>query len=216
MNPDDEQHALWLEDELDGPALEAMERRMATCPEQLAARDDVRQWKRFMAAALPSEAEPPYRELFDARISRKIRETQQESPQASIPPQAVIGPSHWFTRRRWLMPLASCAGRLLAFWLGTRQAGSTSSSAVHLPQARDPSNAAAADAIDVSGAPRALPVDAAVYAPDGAVSVEWITGTSASVIVLNGMQPIPDETDFSQTAASGQIREVDLTAGLEP
>jgi hypothetical protein len=114
------------------------------------------------------------------------------------------------------MPLASCAGMLLTFWLGTRQVPSPTLSGTQIPVIQTADADAAVAAIDVSSAPRALPVDAAVYTPDNDVSVEWISGKNASVIVLNGMQPIPDETDFSKTAASETIREVDLTAGLEP
>lgn len=216
-NPADEERlALWLEDELPDLEQEAMDRIMAFQPEQLAAREEVRRWKQLMSTAIPASVEPPHVELFDARIARMIRETPQEDPAAIPSPQIVTGPAAWFQTRRWIMPLASCAGMALAFWLGTRQATEPTLSGTSIPVF--PRSQANADltAIDVTGAPRALPVDAAVYTPDNTVSVEWITGKSASVIVLNGMRPIPDETDFSQTAASGQLREIDLTAGIEP
>lgn len=216
MNPAEERLARWLEDELTGRELEEMDREMASQPEQLAAREELRRWKEFMRRQLPAEVEPPHAELFDARIARMIRETPQDLPEQPLATRIVAGPPRWFAPRRWLMPLASCAGMVLAFWLGTRQVPDPTLSGHQMQVLAPGADAANVAAVDVSDAPRALPVDAAIYAPDNEVSVEWIAGKGASVIVLDGMRPIPDETDFSSTASVAPSREIEQTAGMEP
>ena len=69
--------------------------------------------------------------------------------------------------------------------------------------------------IDVAGAPRAIPVDPVVYTPENGVNAEWFTSSeaSATVIVLNGINAIPDSMDFSETVYVPMDREIDSTAG---
>jgi hypothetical protein len=49
------------------------------------------------------------------------------------------------------------------------------------------------------------------------VTAEWFDSlrASATVIVLNGVQAIPDDTDFSETAYLRRAREIDATAATE-
>jgi hypothetical protein len=49
------------------------------------------------------------------------------------------------------------------------------------------------------------------------VTAEWFDSlqASATVIVLNGVQAIPDDTDFSETAYIQRAREIDSTAAIE-
>ena len=123
-----------------------------------------------MTATIPAEDEPPYADFFNHRIQKEIRAMQPV-------PVEVAKPR--FSLRTWLMPLAACAGMVLAFWLGAKQAGP--------PE------------IDVTGAPRAIPVEPIIYTPEKGVDAEWFSssGAMATVIVLNGLESIPDSTDFS-------------------
>jgi hypothetical protein len=69
----------------------------------------------------------------------------------------------------------------LTFWLGTKTAGE--------PQ--------------VVVAPRAVEVQTpAVYTPERGVAAEWFSSdpAAATVIVLEGLDAIPDTLDFSETA----------------
>lgn len=189
-NPDETTLARWLEDELHGDELAAVNAWAQRHPEQLAARDEVRRWRRMMAAAVPASEEPPHAEFFNARIATAIR--RQESQPATHPPRG-------FAWQSVFMPLAACAGMALTFWLGM--------------QTRP-----AQPEIDVTGAPKAIPVEPILYTPERGVKAEWFASTpaDADVIVLNGLQAIPDSMDFSATAANGATREIDATASLRP
>lgn len=188
-NPDETKLALWLDDELKGEELAAFEAWVAGHPEHLAAREESRRWRRFMASALPAAEEPPYAEFFNHRISRAVRENRDAVPQAA--PKAP----RW-SWRSLMMPLAACAGMAFTFLLGAR------SQRPEIPE------------IDVAGAPKAIPVEPVVYTPEQGVKAEWIQSAeaAATVIVLSGVDAIPDETDFSKTVSMDTERESQSTA----
>ncbi len=187
-NPDDTTLALWLDDELEGDELSRVEAWAAEHPEQLAAREEVRRWRRMISASIPAAEEPPAAEFFNERIQHAIRESTHAS-----------GHAHRIARtwsHLW-MPLAACAGMVLAFWLGM----STHQKTVEITNHGNP------DAT--------LPN---LYTPLQGVEAESFTSASAAatVIVLTGIDAIPDSVDFSATAASQRWREIDSTAGNAP
>ncbi len=191
-NPDEARLALWLEDELHGEELATFEAWVAGYPEHFAAREEIRRWRGLIHSALPPEEEPPYSDFFNSRVAREIRT-----------PAVVAGPPASSARRFFwstlVMPLAACAGMVIAFWVGTQQA-----------RPGPPE-------IDVTGAPKAIPVDPILYTPEKGVKAEWFTSTeaSATVIVLDGVKAIPDATDFTETAMRPDARDIDSTAWLE-
>jgi hypothetical protein len=187
-NPDETKLALWLEDELHGTELAEFEEWLAGNPEHLAAREEVRRW-RALIAAIPATEEPPYPDFFNSRVMRTIRES-------SVPVAQPQKPR--FSWRTFLMPAAACAGMVLAFLAGSR----TRPAKVEF---------------DVAGAPKAIPVDPILYTPEKGVKAEWFTSSdaSATVIVLNGVDAIPDATDFSKTVMLESYREIDSTAWLD-
>jgi len=187
-NPDEATLALWLDDELTGAELAAVEAWAVDQPEQLTARDEIRGWREMMAAALPASEEPPYPDFFNSRVMQAIRDQT---------PEVAPAGKKSFSLTSWLLPLTACAGMVLAFWVGkTSQA---------VPE------------YDVSNAPRAIPVDPVIYTPENGVNAEWFASTkaSANVIVLNGVAAIPDATDFSETAYVPTEREIDSTADTD-
>jgi hypothetical protein len=187
-NPDEATLALWLDDELTGEQLAAVEAWASRESAQLAAREEIRRWRATMAAAVPASVEPPYPEFFNSRVLHAIRE------QKPVPVVPVKNPFSW---KSWLMPMTACAGMMMAFWVG-KQSRTT-------PE------------YDVSNAPRAIVVEPVVYTPESGVRAEWFSSTeaSATVIVLNGVTAIPDATDFSATVYVPMDREFDSTAGSE-
>lgn len=189
-NPDETKLALWLDDELHGADLAAMETWAKDHPKQLAEREKIRHWRGLMAGAIPASVEPPYPELFNMHVARAIREDATEP--VTVAKQRIIWQS-------LLMPMAACAGMVLAFWLGAK------------------SNAGPPE-IDVTGAPRAIPVEPFVYTPENGVKAERFASmdASATVIVLNGVAAIPDDTDFSKSVSFQGARESDSTAEFEP
>lgn len=182
-NPDETSLALWLDDELTGENLAAVEAWAQSQPEQLAAREEIRKWRAMLTTAVPASEEPPYPEFFNSRIQQAIR----------VAPPAAKRSFHWNT---WFMPLAACAGMVLAFWVGTKAR----------PSVPD---------YDVAGAPKAIVVEPALYTPENGVGAEWFASTkaAANVIVLSGVAAIPDSTDFSATVMLPMEREIDSTAG---
>lgn len=194
-NPDEATLALWLDDELVGDELAAVEAWAAARPEQLVAREETRNWRAMISATVPASEEPPYPEFFNSRVMQGIR----ESAPHELAPEKQAKRIFW---NAWWMPLAACAGMAVAFWVGT--------------QTRHPQSV-----YQVAGAPRAIPVDPVVlYTPEKGVDAEWFASdhASATVIVLNGVAAIPDSTDFSETVYLPMEREIDSTAdnGVQP
>ncbi len=187
-NPDESTLALWLDDELTGDTLAAVETWAIGQPDQLAAREEIRRWRATMAAVIPASEEPPYPEFFNSRVQQGIREQKPKAPVARKSPLS------W---NSWWMPVAACAGMSMAFWVGK--------------------NSQKAPVYDVSNAPRAIPVEPVVYTPESGVKAEWIASAkaSATVVVLNGVTAIPDSMDFSETVYVPTDSEFDSTADSE-
>ena len=184
-NPDESTLALWLDDELTGSDLAAVEEWAISQPEQLEAREGIRRWRATFAAAVPAAEEPPFPDFFNSRVLQSIREQKPKTE------SVVHRPFSW---RSWLMPMVACSGMVMAFWIGQK-----SQTAVYN---------------EVVNAPRAIPVEPVVYTPETGVKAEWIASNlaSATVIVLNGVTAIPDSTDFSETVYVPMEREFDSTA----
>lgn len=184
-NPDETKLALWLDDELTGDDLAAMDAWAADVPEQLAAREELRRYRNMMAGALPSSEEPPYPDFFLSRVNQGIRDLQ--AAEKPVAPASAAAP-FW---KSWLMPIAACAGMVLAFGIGRKTTGRIQPLAV---------------------APAIQP---AVYTPEEGVDAEWFpsSGAEATVIILQGVSAIPDSTDFSETVYVPTASEADRMAG---
>lgn len=184
-NPDETKLALWLDDELTGDDLAAMDAWAAKMPEQLAAREELRSFRKMMAGALPASEEPPYPDFFLSRVNQGIRDLQA-AEKANAP--ASVSRPFW---KSWLMPIAACAGMVLAFGIGRNTT--------------DPGRPLAL-------APQFSPL---VYTPEEGVDAEWFASSNAgaTVIVLQGVSAIPDSTDFSETVYVPTASEADRTAG---
>ena len=182
--PDDNTLAMWLDDELEGEELAQVEAWAADQPEQLEAREQVREWRKMIGSSLPAAEEPPAPEFFNERIQHAIRESQNVAKPAK---QQARG---W--NPIWI-PLAACAGMVLAFWLG----------AMVQPEDNVPDSTA-------DGTPH-------LYTPEQGVEAEWISSNDAeaTVIVLNGVSAIPDEVDFTAVALHRTWRDIDSTASSE-
>lgn len=189
-NPDETRLALWLDDELTGEDFAEMETWAATRPEQIAAREELRSFRKIMAANLPASEEPPYPDFFLSRVNQGIRELQRGEAHTQPTSQPAASP-FW---RSWLMPVAACAGMVLAFGVGKRSGGENPGGLNVVPQ------------------PSPL-----VYTPEEGVDAVWFssTGADADVIVLQGVSAIPDSTDFSATVYVPTAREIDRTATRE-
>jgi hypothetical protein len=187
-NPDETRLALWLDDELTGTELAEMDAWAAEQPEQLAAREELRGYKALMSEALPASEEPPYADFFLSRVNQGIRDLEQAEEKERAPATAVV--PFW---RSWLIPIAACAGMIFAFGIGRKTV--------------DPAHPLAV-------VPSAAPL---VYTPEEGVDAEWFASSNAgaTVIVLQGVNAIPDSTDFSETVYVPTLRESDRMATRE-
>lgn len=185
-NPDEIRLALWLDDELTGTDLAEMDAWVATRPEQLAAREELRSFRNMIAANLPASEEPPYPDFFLSRVNQGIRDLQL----AEAAPKPAPPVSFW---RSWLIPTAACAGMVIAFGIGKRSGDAPGALTVVpsvAPVVYTPEDG----------------VDAEWFAS---------TSAGANVIVLEGVAAIPDSTDFSETVYVPTARESDRTATRE-
>lgn len=192
--PDEANLALWLDDELDGAELAALEALALSQPDHLAAREETRCWRLLIAGAIPHSEEPPFPDFFNSRIAQGIRDQM---------PTPVVHEKKAVFWKSWLMPMAACAGMVFAFWIGTKSeiqslAGRTAE-------------------IEIPVIPKAIPVQI-VYTPESGVNAELFASdaTSPMVIVLSGIAAIPDAMDFSATTYIPREREFDSTAGNGP
>ena len=190
-NPDEAKLALWLDGELRGVELAEFEtalRARGDYQELLNQKDDLERWKSMVASAVPASEEPPYPDFFNSRIEAAIQAGRPAVPARDL--------GFWW--RRWFMPVAACAGMAMAFWLGARS------------QSRPAE-------IDVAGAPKAIPVEPVLYTPESGVEAEFIAGRGdgSPVIVLGGLDAIPDEKEFSATAGVYPKDEEESMAGLD-
>jgi hypothetical protein len=198
-NHDDTKLILWLDDELEGEEFAAMEESCAGNTELLAKREEHRAWKQWISQGVPPAQEPPYDDFFNARILRAIKHEGQE--QADI-----VRSSGGLSWRSWYMPAAAAAGMVIAFQLGVR-----TQTAPHVVD------------IDVSNAPRAIPVEPILYTPEKGVKARWFKSPQADafVIVLDGIPAIPDAIDFSKSLSHTEEEEtdramVDLLLPMQP
>jgi hypothetical protein len=168
--------ARWLDDELQGAELAAAEDAVRGDGDLIARREAVRAWRREIGAALPAVVEPPYPDFFNSRIEQALRQSARR-------PWAAAGAGSWWG---WWLPAASVAGMALTFWLGTKTAGRQAAEVALVPSP--------VPVLKVEEAP-------AVYTPEGGVAAEWFSSTeaAATVIVLEGLEAIPDTLDFSET-----------------
>ena len=198
MPPDDATLALWLEDELDGEDFAKVEAWAQSQLDQLAMRESARKWKAMINAGIPATEEPPYPDFFNARIARSISQQKaQDTPKAK--PENILSFWHKFAR-----PLAAGLGMAFTFWLGVHSRS--------IPVVETIAEMTATDEmIQLADATDDLP--ATVYTPVSGVSAECIDSETATIVVLEGLAAIPDETDLTrQTAASNSPREIDSTA----
>jgi hypothetical protein len=189
-NPDEATLALWLDDELAGDALAAMEAWAASQPAQLAAREETRRWRATLAAALPAAQEPPFPDFFNSRVLQAIRDEM---------PHPVAVPRRRLSWSSWLLPAAACAGMAFAFMAGknTRPDPAVATIFVEAPQA-------------LAATPKP-----AIYTPEQGVKAEWFSSADASAtfIVLEGVSAFPDSMDFSETAYLPTKHPLNSTAG---
>lgn len=173
--PSEEQLTRWMDDELEGDELARMESWAQDRPEFQAERDAVRAMRSEIRANIPASVEPPYREFFNQRILRAIENDQLAANKA----QARHG-NHWMAwllNNKWMALPTAAAAMAMCFYLGMQVNDQ--------PQALIPT--------------AAISTQPVIYTPDGDIKANIFSPTDngATVIVLEGLDDIPDELEIA-------------------
>lgn len=183
--PDDITLTRWMDGELEGEELCQMESWAREHPELLAERDAVQALSADLREHVASSEEPPYPEFFNQKILRAIEEEQAVSSpttvEATAEEKGMRGFWQWLTAPV-AIPMAMAA-MALCFYLGT-QMGSE-------PKFITDSTVAAVK-------------EATVYTPDGEVSANIYNSDKATVIVLEGLEDMPDDLEMAGSPSTNR------------
>lgn len=183
--PSEEQLTRWMDNELTGDELARMELWAQDHPEFQAEYDAVQAMRSDIRANIPASVEPPYSEFFNQRILRAIEDDQL----AASKNQAQDG-NHWMAwllNNKWMALPTAAAAMALCFYLG----------------------------MQVNDRPQELAPMAAmltkpvIYTPDGDIKAEVFSSNDngATVIVLDGLDDIPDELEIAGKPYSGETQQ---------
>ena len=178
MRTDETLLARWLDDDLSGAEHAAVETELRGNADLLSLRAATRAMRRDLTELLPAAEEPPYPEFFNRRLAATIGRQTTETTETTET-TVVAGPG-W---SRWWMPLSAAAGMAMAFWAGMLT-GPAGQDVATIPQP--------AEIIKIVNEP-------GIYTPERGVDAEWFDSqdAAATVIVLSGVDAIPEDMDFS-------------------
>lgn len=173
----------WMDDEkLSASESDELAQILEAEPELKAMKKGHSQMRSELQAAYPKTEDVPYGDFFQSKLEQAIRDAEREEA-----PAVRAGASWKDTLRWWLAPVAVGA-MAVAFLAGTRVGNAPAENRLVVAQAKN----------------RPL-----VYTPEGGVTSTIVNADAegTSVIVLDGLQPIPDSYDLM---AGGQsVREID-------
>ncbi len=170
--PDEELLARWLEDELEGEQHEQVEAWVTERGDWVVKRAEIRRWKASLRELIPAAEDLPNGEFFNARIRRETR-----TGAAAVEPRRSRG--RW--GGGWFVPLAAAAGLVAGFVVGHGPGGGVGA--------------------DTGLAPPAAELAPVLYTPESGVEAELVAARGATVIVLDGVESLPDSWDLPETAA---------------
>ncbi|MDQ8189627.1 hypothetical protein [Roseibacillus persicicus] len=161
----------WMDDEvLSASENEELKRILEAEPELTAMRAGHSQVREDLLAVYAEPADVPYGDFFQTKLEQAIRDADE----ADLPPAKPTASSWRDALRWWLAPVAVGA-MAVAFLAGTRVGNSPTPERLVVSQNRS-----------------------VVYTPEGGVTASIVNadGAGTSVIVLDGLQPIPDSFDL--------------------
>ena len=189
--PDETTLTLWMDGQLTGTELESMEAWAQQHPELLAERDAIQAMTQSIQDTLPSSQEPPYPDFFNQQIMKSIQEETSAATKASVSSPEKSG-SIW----RWLAAPLMAGSMAICFYLGTQFTGSPTTSPSTDTVASTPT----------------------VYTPDNGVQADTFVASNqqATVIVIEGLEDIPDDLDLKLMSGMPNIERDRSTASAYP
>jgi anti-sigma factor RsiW len=184
--PDEAMLTRWMDGELHAKELAEVESWAQDHPELIAQRDAVQVMRSEIRAKVPASVEPPYADFFNQRILRMIEDEAETSRARAAAPGAG-----WLAGKlgKWLALPATAAAMALCFYLGTQ-----------------------VSQLSETAAPVAsIPANPTIYTPDGDIRANIFTSgnTGATVVVLEGLDNIPDDFDIVGGPASAGVGQTD-------
>ncbi len=166
MKREDELTTRWIDGELDTAGRAELDKAMPEGAE--AAKAEAEALRAALRAEFPAELEPPYAEFFNSQIQKRIREGEAEA----VAPVPAARPASVWTWLRSPFTLGAAAAACLAIVAARNWGGG-------------------------DGAKKPDPLVSA-YAPDPTIKVvraEYDAEVGATVILLSGLDRIPDEVE---------------------
>lgn len=166
--PDEKCIRRWLDGELEGKELRAMESWAESHASELESQMGWKALGNEIKQVTPDSVEPPYPDFFNQKIKQSIISQQNEQTVA-------VKSAGLITKLRWLFAPLAVACMTLCFYAGTMvHQQPTPASTVSLPPEETQE----------------------VYTPMGGVSAHVSESEIATVIVLDGLDQIPDSLDI--------------------
>lgn len=172
----------WMDDELSAQELGELEPYLDADPELRVMQNGHREMQGRLRKAF-QEGDVPYGDFFQTKLQRAVEFERHDSAIAKKK-------SSWRDALRWSLAPVSVGALALAFLAGTK--------VTHEP----------------AGSARvvAVTVDSVVYTPEGGVSANFFQQreSGTSVIMLEGLQPLPDDFDLMADAMGSQSTPGDI------
>lgn len=173
----------WMDGELSTGEMEELQPYLEAEPELREMQPGHRDSRKELQRAFRGR-DVPYGDFFQTKLARAIQSASHESA-------PVRKKASWRDALRWSLAPVTVGAMALAFLAGTK--------VTHEP---------------IGAASLATTVNSVVYTPEGGVSSNYFqqAGSGTSVILLEGLRPLPDEYDlmasgdgFDATSADFQL-----------
>ncbi|MBK1792342.1 anti-sigma factor [Persicirhabdus sediminis] len=182
-HPDEILITRWIDDDLTGAELEQMNAWVAEHPELLEEKQAIRAMQAELRSELPRSVEPEHPVSFNAGILAAIEQENLARPAAATStPASPAEPEKVISIWRYLRVPAIAAGMTVAFLAGSK---------INQPES------AGSELADAQPAAKA-PVPLTFYTPDSDVAAHYQKTKEATVVVIDGLEEIPRDSNIVQ------------------
>ncbi len=171
----------WFDDELSPEEEAEFAVHLEAHPELLEQKAEIRQLGDLLRQEVPSELEVPHPEFFASRISHEI------ALEASVREESASSKSAG-SNSSWWLPISAAAAALVVGFFGGSQFGSSPSEQVANTDTK-PANIE----------------HTVLFTPDTEIRAELVDNENATLILLNGMESLPETFELVGFGASDQV-----------
>ncbi len=188
MKPDKQTLQSWMNGDLSGEALHTVEKWVSENTQELEEMLNWDQTSQMLRENIVPEQDPPYPDFFHHKIRQSIEEEPRSyDSEKKTPELRDHSANSLWSRMRYLWAPAAVAAMTVCFYAGTQMSSSTTGSA---------------DLAGLGGASASQTAE--IYVPQGGVSASVYENEQSGVILLHGLEAIPDAMDIVSAAPSGK------------